>query len=208
MTQSDKVIEENNTFAAPQENASMDIRSVPAASFEQCISSAELREVMSARADRPKKENDLDALFCKKYATIKIADCAPFKERMEFDIYKRVTKETRLDMLKNSQKAKLGKMQQEDLFHRLIEDGRRRNMIMKQLEAYKQEEEMGKKDTRKITPGEFERTYGRMMARLQETEIDLKRQRTFQQMLKECHEQKILESSVAYNKSKGDDYIE
>eukprot|EP01022_Parablepharisma_sp_SALTPOND_P014452 TRINITY_DN195_c0_g1_i1.p1 TRINITY_DN195_c0_g1~~TRINITY_DN195_c0_g1_i1.p1 ORF type:complete len:525 (-),score=67.69 TRINITY_DN195_c0_g1_i1:779-2353(-) len=165
--------------------------------FEKQIHSVELRDVVMP--SKKKGKMPLETAFCKKYAGIKISGNASFTERMEFDIYKRTTKDYRLDTLLKSQRSKLDKAEQEKLFSRLIEDGKRRNQRMTQLERFKQEE-LETTSGKKMNEKEFAIIYDKMMDKVKQKEGELKRQRVFQEILKEFHEQKVLEKSVAHNK--------
>ncbi len=176
--------------------------------FEQQIRSVELEKAMMIKVpenhDEEKGNLPLEVAFCKKYAGIKISKNASFTERMEFDIYKRATKDSRLDLLINAQKPKLDKMEQQELFKRLAEDGKRRNQRILQLEKFKAEGfDMSATTQRKMNEKDFAKIYEKMMDKLQRKENDLKKQRVFQQMIKEFNEQKVLEKSVSHNKRMG-----
>jgi len=172
-------------------------------SYEKQIHSVELNNVNSPNSAQEKllKERALETEFCKKYAGIKMAENASFSERMEFDIYKRATKDTRLDTLLKMQKPKLNKTQQEELFKRLIEDGKRRNQRTDALEKFKQfEREQTQPSTKRLNEKEFEEKYVKMMDHVAQREDKLKKQRIYDQALKEFKEKKIMEKGIAYNK--------
>jgi hypothetical protein len=73
-------------------------------------------------------EKELISGFCKGYSTLlnTSTNNLQFKDRMDFDILKRQSKEYNIDMLKSSVKKKLSIERQEDLYKRLHLDTHRR----------------------------------------------------------------------------------
>ncbi len=184
-----------------QHNASMQAGPLNS-SFERKIFSADLLDAITPRSKLSNKNTNVEAEFCKKYSGIRMAGAANFVDRMDFDIYKRATKDTRLDVLIKSQQTRIGKAQQEALYGRLVEDGRRRNQIRRQLEDFgKEEAVMAKSGEKKMTEEEFEEIYSRMKRQAEERTIEVEQQRTFQETLAEMEERKVLEGSIARGKS-------
>lgn len=72
----------------------------------------------------------LEKKFLKTYSQINIPKLSPrFQERMDFDIYKRVSKLERLEQVRSSSKKRIDSNEKEALFDRLYDDTERRKRI-------------------------------------------------------------------------------
>ena len=158
--------------------------------YEHKISKTGLSATRSPRGSENRvSEQELEIDFCKNYAGIQIAEDAVFNERMQFDIYKRATKEQRMLLLLDLNKQRIPKKEQEKLYERLIDDGKKWNQRKKQIETYTQSEtNRSRAEAKKLTKEESDQLYARMMRQHWEKEQELMRKRASIQCAKKQEE--------------------
>ena len=120
---------------------------------------------------KPEELQEIQDRFCKNYANISIREITPEAgvfERMQFDIYKRMTKEDRLQIYMESKKQKIPKRALDHTFQRLIKDGQRREEKIQVISKQKELENVNKENQgKKINREESDRIYQGFMTRLQ-----------------------------------------
>lgn len=148
--------------------------------FEQKITSTSISIVKSPKREETlKMKNEVTTDFCKKYANIQIGENAQFDDRMQFDIYKRATKDKRMMLIEDLGKDKIPKEYQEKLYERLIDDGKKWSKKKKTLENFIScESSRAHSGMKKMTKQESDRLYARMMQQKKEKEEDLIKKRT------------------------------
>jgi len=99
----------------------------------------------------------------KEYSHLKINNDEDFMKRMLFDIFKRQTKEERMEKLLENNKVKMNEVERIKTFNRLIEDANRRLEAQENMEAMKnkilEQEMIGMNSGKKITQEEWEEIY-------------------------------------------------
>ena len=141
------------------------------------------------------KKEELDVEFCKQYDSIRPNTAAPFVERMKFDIYKRATKDTRLEKVKKMTKVTLSEQDKMDLIERMEKDASRRREAQKIVENKVKEEpkSMGQK---RLSREEGEELYKRLMKSKEINENILNEKRMLNEEIKNQEELLSLESQV------------
>ncbi len=162
--------------------------------YEKKITSTSISVVRTPRQeDSWRAAREMEAGFCRDYANIQIDQEAKFADRMQFDIYKRATKEQRMVMLAEMSKLKMSKQEQERLYDRLIDDGKRWNQKKRQLETYSENEtSQVPSEARKLTKRESDMMYERMMKQQQEKELDIIRKRALVQTQQKLEEEELM----------------
>jgi len=95
----------------------------------------------------------------KEYAHLKIDKDEDFMRRMLFDIFKRQTKEERLDKLVEKNKVKINEHERIKTFNRLIEDANRRIEAQDQMEDMRIKLEKTNTNNKKYKFEEWEEIY-------------------------------------------------
>lgn len=95
----------------------------------------------------------------KEYAHLKIDKDEEFMRRMLFDIFKRQTKEERLEKLIEKNKVKIDENERIKTFNRLIEDANRRIEAQDQMEEMKIKLEQNNVNSKKYKFDEWEDIY-------------------------------------------------
>jgi len=95
----------------------------------------------------------------KDYSHLKIDKDEDFMRRMLFDIYKRQTKEERMEKLIEQNKLKLDESERIKGFNRLIEDANRRIEAQDHMEEMKIKLEMNNFNSKKYKLDEWEEIY-------------------------------------------------
>lgn len=95
----------------------------------------------------------------KEYAHLKIDKDEVFMRRMLFDIFKRQTKEERLEKLIEKNKVKIHEHERIKTFNRLIEDANRRMEAQDQMEEMKIQIERANVNNKKYKFDEWEEIY-------------------------------------------------
>ena len=95
----------------------------------------------------------------KEYAHLKIDKDEDFMRRMLFDIFKRQTKDERLDKLVEKNKVKINEHERIKTFNRLIEDANRRIEAQDQMEENRMKLERTKVNDKKYKFEEWEEIY-------------------------------------------------
>ncbi len=98
----------------------------------------------------------------------------------------------------------VGKDRQDALYKRLMEDGKRRNQIKRQLEDFgKKEKSMTGSAEKRMTKGDFAQIYGKIRQQLLTREVGIQQQRAVNEMMEESKDRKAMRKGFAYNKSIG-----
>ncbi len=95
----------------------------------------------------------------KEYSHLKIDKEEEFLQRMLFDIFKRQTKEERLEKLIEKYKLKIDETERVKAFNRLIIDANRRIEAQENMEALKSRLEEGEPSLKKYTQDEWDGIY-------------------------------------------------
>ncbi|CDW71270.1 UNKNOWN [Stylonychia lemnae] len=113
-----------------------------------------------------KKIRDLEHVFFKTYSQVNVPKDNPkFHERMQFDIFKRNSREQRLDLVKQKSDSKQRTTSRDNLFGRLIEDGKRRAQFKEAKEKVKAQNHTIQNFShhKPLTPKKSEDLYKRFM---------------------------------------------
>jgi len=95
----------------------------------------------------------------KEYSHLKIDKDEEFMRRMLFDIFKRQSKEERLEKLIEKNKVKIDENERIKTFNRLIEDANRRVEAQDQMEEMKMKLEQNNVNSKKYKFEEWEEIY-------------------------------------------------
>lgn len=95
----------------------------------------------------------------KEYSHLKIDKDEEFMKRMLFDIFKRQTKEERLDKIIEKNKVKIDENDRIKAFNRLIEDANRRLEAQEKIEDLKVKLNKGAEDEKNYTSKDWEEIY-------------------------------------------------
>ncbi len=164
--------------------------------YEQKITSTSISIIKTPRREETlKAKNEMEVDFCKKYANIRISENAPFEDRMQFDIYKRATKDKRMMILEDMGKDKLPKEHQEQLYNRLINDGKKWSEKKHRLETFTSEESSKMKlGEKRLTKGQSDKIYARMIQQQKLKEETLMKKRAAIQFKKRQEELNEMQS--------------
>ena len=114
--------------------------------------------------DKMSIEDEIEQVFCKKYARFQLeADSDVFK-RQQFESYKRLTKDHRINNIKHKlQKThKISKKQKQKCFDRLSKDAERRKSMERSSER-EQELELSLKKKKRLSQTRVNEIYLQMM---------------------------------------------
>lgn len=126
----------------------------------------------------PEETQSLTQSFCKQYSKIKLHNDAKFEERMEFDIYKRNTKNSRQKAYETVQTQKLSPEKTENLFDRLVYDTKLRASRQKHNEDLKVKNQISKtNNSRKISLQEANKLYSRLCEANKKIQIKIEQKR-------------------------------
>ena len=111
---------------------------------------------------------------------------------MKFDIYKRATKEKRLDAIKSMNKPRISPQEVKGLISRFDRDLQRRQVVRKSIEAIQLSPKCSDPKARKMTKEESDKLYERMIRRHIESQKVLEKKRELLRQIKEYEETKEL----------------
>ena len=130
-------------------------------------------EPSTYRADNIQTEQEKEYEFFNNYSKIRMNQNADFYDRMNFDIYKRMTRQqrytyiliyNRFDVFVETNKKRIPLSQKNETFNRLIEDSNRRvqrkHLMAQQVDAEIEESREGQK---KMTQDEMDEIYTNLM---------------------------------------------
>ena len=165
--------------------------------YEKKITSTSISIVKTPRReDATKVKNEIEFDFCKKYANIQIGDNAIFQDRMQFDIYKRATKDKRMMLIEELSKDKIPRKHEDKLYERLIDDGKNWSRKKKQLETFTVAETERLRDGgKRITKADSDKFYTRMIQQQKLKEEEILKKRTAVQFQKHQAEIKAMQNA-------------
>jgi len=133
---------------------------------------------------------ELQIQFNKQYASIRPDERLSFADRMKFDIYKRETKDQRLEALFELRKVKKPQQDIHNMLQRFQKDLYRRRLAKESAELLKSEDynDVLKKTKKKLTPKECENIYSRMKQKYEESQRIIEKKREIYRQMKEQQE--------------------
>ncbi len=130
--------------------------------------------------------------FFKRYGCIQVGREKPFAQRMDFDIYRRATKDARLDCVRSAFRPTIDSREADCLIDRLQTDTTRRRKAKKYIEETRDAPPAGKVRMSKQAGNAF---YRRMMEAQKDREQLLEAKRKISRELKEQEDEAAIQAS-------------
>lgn len=148
--------DENNTYAG-------------ASKFKSKRSNISIYSIIDTKCDFSKfNVQQLGYELSKEYSQTKISKDESFMQRMLFDVFKRQTKEDRIEKLMDRNKLKIDEGDRVQAFNRLIEDANRRLEASDKLDDMKDNLDEWQDPAKKVTKNEWEQIYADRFATYKE----------------------------------------
>jgi len=141
----------------------------------------------------------------KEYSHLKIDNDEDFMKRMLFDVFKRQTREERLDKIIEQNKVKINEVDRVKTFNRLIEDANRRLEAQENLEAMKNkifdQDSFSNTVNKKISIAEWEEIYAERFLKFKEQHEKWRQEQVLHKVLQEKKKEDEIVNAVITKKA-------